>query len=80
VDVPARAVGTGLQKQKIIDAFHGRPCETIRPFYWKTSQPLQGTVLEVGGFHLLFRLYRIHEMQTVVTDDRGVCQPVCHAA
>jgi len=24
-----------------------------------------------------FRLHRMHEMQTIVTDDRGVCQSVC---
>jgi len=29
---------------------------------------------------LVFRLNRMHEMQTIVTDFHGVCQSVCHAA
>jgi len=29
---------------------------------------------------LYIRLHRLHEMQTIVTDDRAVCPPVCHAA
>jgi len=27
-----------------------------------------------------FRLHRMQKIQTIVTDDRGVCQSVCHAA
>jgi len=27
----------------------------------------------------IFRLHRMHEIQTIVTDVRGVCQSVCHA-
>jgi len=27
----------------------------------------------------LFRLHRMHEMQTIVTDDRVVCPPVCQS-
>jgi len=27
-----------------------------------------------------FRLPRMHEMLTILTDVRGVCQSVCHAA
>jgi len=28
----------------------------------------------------IFKLHRMNEMQTIVTDDRDVCQSVCHAA
>jgi len=37
--------------------------------------------LSLPRFNLVvIKLHRMHEMQTIVTDVRGVCQSVCHAA
>jgi len=40
----------------------------------------------VAGFDVSFDklhrpfVFRLHQMQTIVTNDHGVCQPVCHMA
>jgi len=38
---------------------------------------LLAAYLEMSVF-IIIRLHRMHEMQTIVTDVRGVCQSVCH--
>jgi len=45
--------------------------------FWKSWVVSTGILIL---FYIIVRLHRMHEMQTIITDDRGVCQSVCHAA
>jgi len=53
----------------------------------RVNQPPHGSVRALGlwlPWLVFYRLHRLHETQTIVTDDRDVCpyvcQSVCHAA
>jgi len=53
-------------------------------FYTDTNVEFVGAVDDdsrVKFVHLIFELHQMREMQTIVTNDRGVCPSVsCHAA
>jgi len=48
-----------------------------KPAYLEPVEKLHGTVSAAVGLKLTVRLHRMHEMQTIVTDVRGVCLSLC---